>query len=58
MSDRIETFEDKAGGWRWKRVAGNNEQISQGESHTSERDAVRAAERANPDLYDDEASSE
>lgn len=53
MADRIEVYE-AADGYRWRRVAGNNETLSSGESHTSHRDAERAARRANPDLYDEE----
>ncbi len=49
--DTVEIFEDAAGEFRWRRVAGNHECISQGESHTREADALRAARRANPDLY-------
>ncbi len=52
MPDRIEVYEDAGGGFRWRRrAAGNGEQISQGESHPREADALRAARRANPDLY-------
>jgi uncharacterized protein YegP (UPF0339 family) len=59
MTDRVEVFEDKAGQWRWRRRSRNGEVLSQGESHTREADARRAAERANPDLYGtDETSSE
>lgn len=46
-TDRIEVYRDGAEGWRWRRVAGNNEIISSGESHTRREDAVRAARRAN-----------
>lgn len=45
--DYIEIYEDKAGGWRWRRVAANNEEISSGESHQRYSDALRAAARAN-----------
>ncbi len=51
MPDRVEIFEDVAGQFRWSRIAGNGERISQGESHPREADAERAARRANRDLY-------
>jgi uncharacterized protein YegP (UPF0339 family) len=51
--DRIEVYE-AADGWRWRRVAGNNEKLSSGEQHRDRTDAERAARRANPDLYDEE----
>lgn len=49
MADHIEVYRT-TDGWRWRRVAGNNEIIASGEAHTRARDAVRAAYRACPDL--------
>ena len=49
MADRIEVY-PTADGWRWRRIAGNNEIIASGEAHTRAGDAVRAAYRACPDL--------
>ncbi len=51
MPDRVVVYGDAAGEYRWHRVAGNGELISQGESHPREADALRAARRANRDLY-------
>ena len=48
--DTVQVFQDGAGGYRWRRVAPNNEIISSGESFTRRHDAVRAAKRANPDV--------
>lgn len=41
---RFEVFQDKRKQWRWRLVSANGRQIAQGESHTRERDAWRAAE--------------
>ena len=47
MSDKTVIFQDKAGEWRWKRVANNGEIVaSSGESFTRMADAERAASRA------------
>ena len=44
---RTVVYQDKAGEWRWKRVAGNGRIIaSSGESFTRMADAERAASRA------------
>jgi uncharacterized protein YegP (UPF0339 family) len=59
--DKTIVFQDKAGGWRWKRVAPNGEIIAtSGESYTRLSDAERAASRAflAPDGADDEAGDE
>jgi len=40
---RIEIFQDKRGEWRWHLRATNGRIVCQGESHTSKRDAIRAA---------------
>ena len=38
-------YQDKAGEWRWKRVAGNGEVVADsGEGYSRERDAYRAAQ--------------
>lgn len=55
--DKTIIFQDKAGEWRWKRVAGNGEIIAtSGEGYTRLSDAERAASRAfmAPDGPDDE----
>ena len=47
MADRTVVYQDKAGAWRWKRVAGNGEIIAtSGEGYTRLADAERAASRA------------
>lgn len=44
--DTTEVFQDGAGGWRWRRVAGNGEIIADSaESYTRRADAERAADR-------------
>jgi uncharacterized protein len=56
--DKTIIYLDKAGEWRWKRVAPNGEIIADsGESYTRLSDAERAASRAflAPDEPDDEA---
>jgi uncharacterized protein YegP (UPF0339 family) len=46
VGDRTEVYEDAAGGWRWRRIAANNEIIADsGEAYTRKADAERAAER-------------
>lgn len=40
----VEVYRDKtASRWRWRAVAGNGEIVSEGEAHTREEDAARAA---------------
>jgi len=54
-------YQDAAGQWRWKRVAGNGEIIADsGESYTRLSDAERAASRAflAPDEPDDESEDQ
>lgn len=46
MTAKIEVYKDTAGEYRWSLVAGNNEIVAQGEGHTREEDATRAAIRA------------
>lgn len=41
--DHISVFEDDAGEWRWHAIAGNDEIVSEGESHPHRSDAFRAA---------------
>lgn len=41
--DHVVVYPDTAGGWRWHAVAVNGEIVSEGESHTQEEDAARAA---------------
>ena len=51
-ADRLEIYLDETeDGWRWRRRAANGEIISSGESHDRRWNAVRAAARANPDVY-------
>ncbi len=54
--DKTVVFQDKAGGWRWKRVAGNGEIIAVGESHPRKADAERSASRAflGPETHPDD----
>ncbi len=43
---RIEVYEDKAGEWRWRAVAGNGEVIADSsEGYVSRFNAERAADR-------------
>jgi len=49
-NDRIVIRIDSAGEFRWHRVAGNNEVISQGEGYVTKAGAIAGAWRANPDL--------
>jgi uncharacterized protein YegP (UPF0339 family) len=59
--DKTIVYQDKAGGWRWKRVAGNGEIIADSaEAYTRMADAERAASRAfmGPDEPDDEGPEE
>lgn len=47
MSDKTIVYQDKAGEWRWKRVAPNGEIIADSaEGYTRLADAERAASRA------------
>lgn len=48
-SDRLEVYE-AADGWRWRRLAANNQIGCTGEAHTRKADAERASLRWNPDL--------
>lgn len=57
VADKTVVYQDAAGEWRWKRVAGNGRIVaSSGESFTRLADAERAASRAfmGPDEPDDE----
>lgn len=47
----IEVFKDKAGEWRWRKKAGNNEIVaSSGEGYKGHQDAWQAAHKeAGPD---------
>lgn len=40
----VELYLDKDGQHRWRAVAGNGEIVSEGEAHTREADAARAAQ--------------
>lgn len=50
--DKVETYQDEDGQWRWRRVAPNEEIIVPPESHTRREDAVRAARRALDDQWE------
>ena len=39
---KFKVYEDVAGQYRWKLIAGNGEVIAQGEGYTRRRDAKRA----------------
>jgi uncharacterized protein YegP (UPF0339 family) len=41
--DHVIVYRDSAEQWRWRAVAGNGEIVSEGEAHTREGDAHRAA---------------
>ena len=41
MSPRYEVFEDDAGEWRWRLIAGNGEVVAQSEGYTRKEDAAR-----------------
>ena len=41
--DHIDIYQDDAGEYRWKAVAGNGEIVAEGESHRDRHDAIRAA---------------
>jgi uncharacterized protein YegP (UPF0339 family) len=45
---KIEVYQDAALQWRWRALAGNNEIVTEGEAHTTKRDAIRAAEGVFP----------
>jgi uncharacterized protein YegP (UPF0339 family) len=49
-NDRIWIREDSAGEFRWHRLAGNHEVISQGEGYVTRAGALEGARRANPDV--------
>jgi len=40
---KITIYRDESGGWRWRLQSANGRIIAQGESHTSAKDAERAA---------------
>ena len=42
--------DDQTPDWRWRALAGNGEVVSQGEGHTSARDALRAAKGVLPGI--------
>lgn len=42
--DHVVVYQDDAGEWRWHGIAGNGEIVAEGESHTREADAARAAQ--------------
>jgi uncharacterized protein YegP (UPF0339 family) len=49
--DRVDIFKDKAGEWRWRRVASNGRIVSAwGEGSTRRWNAERSAKRVNPGL--------
>ena len=44
--DKVETYEDAGGGWRWRKRAPNGRIVSvSGESFYGEQEAERAADR-------------
>lgn len=56
MTDKTEVYEDKAGGWRWRRLAPNGQIIATaGEAYTRHADAEHAALRVfGPEPTEDE----
>jgi uncharacterized protein YegP (UPF0339 family) len=50
MAERVELYRDREGGWRWRRVAVNEEVIAEsGEGYVNKLHAVRMAAQLNPD---------
>lgn len=47
---KVQIYQDEEAGWRFRVVAGNGEIIAQGESHTTEADALRAARTVATDI--------
>ena len=45
MSDTIKVFKDKAGEYRWTKVAANGEPVATSESYTTKASAIEAANR-------------
>ena len=43
--DKVIVYTDKAGEWRWRRVAPNNEPVAASEGYTRKADAIEAAEK-------------
>lgn len=41
--DHIVIYRDNGQQWRWRALAGNGEIVSEGEAHTRQSDAARAA---------------
>lgn len=41
---RVVVYRDKANQFRWRAIAGNGETVAEGEAHTREADAARAAQ--------------
>ena len=41
--DHVVVYRDSAEQWRWRAVAANGEIVSEGEAHTRNHDAARAA---------------
>ncbi len=41
--ERVVVYQDIAEQWRWRGLAGNGEEVAEGEDHTSPEDARRAA---------------
>ena len=41
--DHVVIYRDDADQWRWRAIAGNGEIVSEGEAHTRNTDAARAA---------------
>lgn len=50
-SARFEVYQDKKKGWRFRLIAANGRIIAQGESHTRERDAWRAAKSVESAIF-------
>lgn len=46
MAAKIVIYQDEGSEWRWSLIASNGEIVAQGESHTTEADARRAASTA------------
>lgn len=53
---KIQVYQDEGAAWRWHLIARNGEVVAQGESHSTEQDARRAALRA-AELLDEAADT-
>ena len=50
---KVEFYQDKKGGWRWRVQAANGEIVATGEAHNSRADAERAYEGVKRTIADE-----